>query len=218
MKSRPFKYYFLFIFLFASTFSFSQVDILDSIRTSFKSKGKLYLNLSTKNTFIDGFRSPILGIKIGVEFDRRVRIGGGFNFLKNPIYQDKYIKDINGNNIDTVPNALHFSYMSYFFEYIFYKTKHWEFSIPTQIGIGSSRFEYIYNGKKITENKKTIILYEPSIAGHYKVFKWLGVGGDIGYRLMLKNNKAIERNFNSPTFTFKVMIFYGEIYKALFKK
>ena len=68
------------------------------------------------------------------------------------------------------------------------------------------------------KDKHTIMLYEPAVAWQYKIVKWFGVGGDVGYRLILIKNDAIPENFNSPVYSFKAMIYYDELYKMIFKK
>lgn len=204
----------LFLSLLCST-SFVTAQVVDTIQASLQSKAKFTFKFDTRNSFIANSRAEIFGFKAGVEFGKRLRVGGGLNTLISNLYKDKYIANQNGFT-DTISEKLSFNYWSYYVEYVYYKTKRWEFSVPLQIGIGDSRYEYIYEGKKTTENKKVVLLYEPSISAQYLIFNWLGLGTDIGIRFMLRNNRAIKENFNSPTYSFKVLIFYSEIYKGLF--
>jgi len=46
--------------------------------------------------------------------------------------------------------------------------------------------------------------------------KWVGVGADVGFRFMLTESKALNNKFNSPTYAFKLLIYYSEIFKSLF--
>ena len=103
-----------------------------------------------------------------------------------------------------------------FIEYVFFRNKRWEFSIPLQIGIGNTHYEYHYGDHKFRNNWSVIINYEASISGHYKILKWFGVGAGIGYQLMLKDNPAIKENFNTPVYSIKLKIFLGDIYKSVF--
>jgi len=179
-----------------------------------------------KSTFINGYRSPILTIRAGLDFDHRIRIGAGLSILKlspyepgsdnTPFYLDKIITDTVG--VHLVHPALLFRYINLFAEYVYYKSGRWQFSIPIQFGIGGSSYSYIFNGKNIKESKHTILLYEPAVSGQYKITKWVGAGLDVGYRLMLINNKNIGSKFNSPVYDIKVIVYWRELYKGVVKK
>lgn len=203
------------------------VGLLDSLQFSFQKKPHFFISGASKSTFISGYRSPILTARVGLDFDHRIRIGAGLSMLSNspyeqgrdntPFYLDKIITDVQGKT-DTVHPALQFRYVNLFLEYIYYKSGRWQFSIPIQFGIGGSSYKYTDNGSAVTESKHTILLYEPAVSGHYKITKWFGAGLDVGYRLMLINNKNIGGKFNSPVYDIKVIIFWGEIYQKIFPK
>ena len=199
-------------------------QIFDSIQTSLKTKPHIIGGFGSKNTFIDGFRSPIFTLRGGLEFNRRISMGVGISWLKRPPYEpaqnnlpfylDKLLVEPTGSSV--IHPALQFRYLNLFFEYVYYKTGKWHFSLPIQLGLGDSRYKYKVNGEKMVENKHLIFLYEPGVSGQYKINKWLGAGLDVGYRLMLINNKTIGSRFNSPVYDIKIIIFWGEIYKTIF--
>ncbi len=199
-------------------------QVVDSIRVSFQKKPKLIGGLNAKNTFINGFRSPIYTASVGLDFNHTVRVGAGYSVLRlsnhkdgtdnTPFYLDKTIKNISG--IDTtVHPELQFSYINLFFEYVYFKSKKWQFSVPLQVGIGGSSYKYNFNGEKITEDRHTILLYEPTVSGQYKIIKWFGVKLDVGYRIMLISNKNIGVKFNSPIYNAGVIIYWGELYRMV---
>ena len=191
-------------------------NFIDSIQAGLKKTPKFIFKFDTRNSFIANQSARIFGWKIGVEFGNTLRIGGGFyTLVKHSSALDKTIFDANGT--DTLATAkLMFNYIAYFVDYIFYKKKKWEFSIPLQIGIGRSRYEYTgQDGSLIRLARKTVLLYEPAITGHYKVTKWFGIGMGAGFRIMLINNKALDRKFNSPIYILKIKIFLGDIYRAI---
>ena len=80
-----------------------------------------------------------------------------------------------------------------------------EFPNPVQ-GVGDEKIA----------DKRFVVIYEPGISVSYKIFKWLGAGADIGYRMMLRNNPAIPEKFNSPIYSFYGIIYWGELYKSIF--
>jgi hypothetical protein len=61
-------------------------------------------------------------------------------------------------------------------------------------------------------------IYEPAIAIEYKFVKWIGVGADVGFRFMVTSDRHLNKNFTSPTYAFKLLIYYGEIFKSIFPK
>ncbi|MFH1005090.1 MAG: hypothetical protein V1781_06310 [Bacteroidota bacterium] len=225
--SRFFIFYFLFFISSLWRGEDVKCQIIDSIQISLQQKPCLIGGFSTKSSFIDNFRSPIFSMHIGVDFDNRIRICGGISWLnrspysntKNnaPFYFEKIIIDSLGNT-HTLHSALRFVYFDSYIEYVFYRTTKWQFSIPLHFGIGDTRYEYIYKSEKKIESKKIVFLYQPTVSGHYKIFKWFGVGADVGYRMMIINNKLIGKKFNSPIYDIKAIIFWKELYYDLRKK
>lgn len=223
-----FRFIFL-VFLFLSSLLWkgkeASAQIFDSIQSSLKTKPHIIGGLASKNTFIDGFRSPIFTLRGGLDFNQRINMGVGISWLKRPRYEternnlpfylDKIIVEPAGSSV--IHPALQFRYFNLFLEYVYFKTGKWHFSLPIQIGVGDSRYKYRLNGEKIVENKHFLFLYEPAVSGQYKITNWLGVGLDVGYRLMLINNKNIGSRFNSPVYDIKTIIFWEEVYKSVFK-
>lgn len=195
----------------------SKAQLVDSIGEAVKSKPKFSIRLDNRYSFTATTPSKISGIKVGAEFNDKFRVGGGYNQLNSRLTRPVYI-DSSGVIIDTVVSGLKMSYMSYFIEYVFFKNKRWEFSLPIQIGIGNTHYEYHYGLTKFRNNWSVIINYEASISGQYKIIKWVGIGAGLGYQLMLKDNPAIKENFNTPIYSLKIKIFLGDIYRSVFPK
>lgn len=225
--------FFFLIFLLLFTFFIVTVSavtasaqVFDTIETSLKKHPRLIGGLATKSTFIGGFSSPVFTARAGLDFNDRIRMGIGLSWLKlprfdaardnSPFYLTKSFTDATG--IQTVNPQLQFRYVSFFVEYVYYKAGRWQFSLPIQFGIGDSRYKYSFNGEKVVEGRHAIFLYEPAVSGQYKIIKWFGVGLDVGYRVMLISNKNIGSKFNSPVYDIKALIFWGELYKAAFRK
>jgi hypothetical protein len=212
-----------FFILFIGVFSFkSHSQMADSIQASFKKKPHFMGGLGTKNTFINGFNSPIYTARVGVDFDSRIKLGFGVSWLKLSKHEVgknniPFYIDINSGIYELHP-ALQFRYANLFIEYVYFKTGKWEFSIPIQVGLGDSRYKYSYNGKNIIMARHLVFLYEPAVSGQYKIINWFGVGLEVGYRIMIISNKNIGSKFNSPVYDIKTIIFWGELYKEVLKK
>ncbi len=168
------------------------------------------MQLDNRNSFVSASRARISGVKFGLDYNTKFKLGMGIHFLRDSILKDQFV----GN--DTITSNLNMTYINTYAEYVYYRSRKWEFSMPIHIGIGNTRYEYKYNDEKVEVNKKVVIIYEATLNGHYKIFKWVGISGGIGYRIMLKNNSAIEENFNSPIYHLGVKIFLGDIYRSIF--
>ena len=226
-KCRSFRKGFSSAFFFLTFLIFCHLkgnsQVLDSLQASLKKTPRLLGGVATKNTFINGFRSPIYTARIGLDFDSRIKFGMGISWLKlskyevgrnnTPFYIDKTFADLSGYH--TVHPALQFRYVNLFVDYVYYNVGKWQFSVPVQIGIGDSRYKYSYGDENVIEARHIIFLYEPVVSGQYKIIKWFGVGLDVGYRIMVISNKNIGSKFNSPVYDIKTIIFWGELYKAV---
>jgi hypothetical protein len=220
-KINPVLVKIVFIFLSLVTAPAS-AQLLDSIQKSVRKKPKFDFWLESRNSFVSSRRAEMRGIKVAAAFNKNFYVGGGLNFLKsndnnlNKFSKNIYVTDSLGMP-DTVKAKLQLIYLCYFLEYVFYKTHKWEFSVPVQIGFGGSWYEYEYNGNYKIQ-RHPVILYEPALSGEYMIFKWFGVGANLGFRLMLVKNKKIPERFTSPLYTLKTNIYWGELYKLAFPK
>ena len=207
MRSSDKKFFIFFLFVYNFSVSFSQVR--DSLQKTLSQKPKLTGGISTRYSFITGFATSVRCASLGAEFANKLRTGIGYCWLKLPdfdntksenqlpFYKNKYVTDASGN-ADTVVSSLNLNYLIYYSEFIFYRTKHWQFSIPFRAGIGNSFYFYDYLGTKVKASKRTVFLYEPSVCLEYKFFRFFGVGAEVGYTFMFFNNKEIQEKFNYP--------------------
>lgn len=198
----------------------SNAQFMEEIQNSMTKKPKIIFKFDTRKSFIGGSNVTVFGWKLGVEFDKRIRFGGGFNNLteNHSSNLDKVIMDENG--IDTLHvGILSFTYFCYFVDYILIRKPKWEISYPIQIGFGSSSFQYIdEKSGPVKLNPGSVVLIETAITGHYKLTKWFGIGAGVGYRFMLQNNKDLDAKFNSPIYIFKFKLFLGGIIDSFSKK
>lgn len=193
----------------------SNAQLISSLKKEFQQKPKFSLRFDTRNSFISNKAAKIRGIKFGLDYGKDVTVGMSFNWLDKKFSTTKEVKV----GADTLEANLDFGYLGFYFEYTFFRTEHWEISIPVQLGFGSTYFAYKDgNDKQKRLSQKPIIVYEPSMTADYRFWRYLGVGAGVGYRLMLVNNKDIEGNFNSPIYVLKLKVYLGDIYKDVFKK
>lgn len=188
-----------------------KAQLLDSIAYSFQFRPKPAFILNTRNSFITSQAVKIRGVNVGLNFNKTTKVGLGFNWLGTALR-----KPI--SNLEEPTEAtLRFWFIAPYFEYAFYRSDRWEVSIPIHLGFGRSGYVYEHGGVEHRIDEAGIVLYEPSMTAIFKPIRYLGVGVGTGYRLMLRNNKAIEERFTSPTYTLKFQVYFGEIYRAIAK-
>lgn len=192
----------------------------DSLDACIKRGGKLTGSFGTRNSFISQSRADIFGIKGGVSFGRKLRVGGGFFFLKqrdgSPLNYKQALYNPETGLEENVQLKLNLYYWAYYVEYVYHKSKRWEFSTPLQFGIGASSYSYHFSDHKERHQTHLVLLYEPGVSIEYSIFQWLGVSGHIGYRFMLKNNRSIRQSFNSPMYAAGISIYWDELFKLAF--
>jgi len=201
-----------FIFLFVQ----SKAQYLDTLHEVFKHKSNFTARLESRYSLINNQITSVTGIRLGVAFQRKLRLGGGISWLKT-----EYKKTIQNVEADEQYRNtllfLKFGYMCFYADFVFYKTKHWQLSVPIQAGMGMIWYQKFSDYKIFgNETKYGLLIYEPGITVQFKVFKWFAVGSDIAYRFALKNNKKISERLSSPTYSLKIIILFDQLFFQMF--
>lgn len=204
------KILFLFLFLLPFHSIYSQ-NVEKDFSESLNKDGVIFLRFDTKNSFISNSKVKIWGVNLGFNHNNTVKYGLGFYNLLSPIHKNFY--DSYDGITDTIPTSFNFTYLSLFGEYVFYHSKHWETSLPIQIGIGGTNYSGHLNDSSYIYNNKPILHYEATLTGQYKFWKYFGLGAGVGYRIMLINNKDIDLKLTSPIYSVKFKFFIGELYR-----
>jgi hypothetical protein len=187
----------------------------DSLHASLRGRVSIGGGFDSRNSFISNRRAHIWGIKAAAELGDLVQLGVGYNRHDNNLNRTVYFSTPSGS-IDSANGELHMDYVSWYARYVFFRKGRWKFAIiPFQLGVGRSRYMYMRGEEKVFTAKKSIVVYETGFNISFKIFKWLGVGGDIGVRWMLKDNPAIPEKFNSPQYSFYTIIYWTEIVRAI---
>ncbi len=206
---------------------YSAINLFACKDTSVVSKRpKLVFSFDGRYSFIKSEAVNISGLKLGLDFRNKFRIGIGVYGLLKPEEYSGNVTRPNGTKKIVIPfNAtLNLWYGVIYGEYVIAHKKRWEISIPIQFGVGQSqidaepiRKENISSIKYLNKNDQntTVFLIEPSITGYYKVFSWIGVGTGIGYRRMIGADDTMNQNFNNPIYIIKVKLFLGDFIKVV---
>lgn len=193
-----------------------KAQFMDSLNVVFNYKRSIDARLESRISFINNELISVAGARLGVAFQRKLRLGAGLSWLKSDVKNTSYTMRSDGFS-DTNVTYLKFAYICYYVDFVFHKTKRWQLSVPIQLGTGASWFQKrsdYYSGNK--DKKYFLLLYEPGITAQFKMFKWLGLGSDVGYRFTMKNNKKVGEKLSSPTYSFKLLIWFDQLYFDLF--
>jgi hypothetical protein len=202
----------LFIITFICCSSlFARAQLIDTLQQAITRKATFTFSFTSRNSFITTYSAYIFGYSVGVTFDKKLTIGGGFNALNSIITKDRTIDGT------TVKEYLSFVYFSYFVQYAISLTKHWKlYVMPFCLGAGSSSYQYTYQLKNTVEDSYTVVPFEPQVELDYNFNRWLGLYTQVGFRFMLINNPAIPQNFNSPIYSYGVLFSPFEFLSAIF--
>jgi len=184
------------------------INLSDSLRQVFRLRITPSFKFDTRNSFITGSRAKVYGLKAGVSFGKRISIGLGYNFIGTKLRENTSL-----DNIEIKDAEIRMNYVAPYVEYGFFQRGPWEIGTSIQLGVGSSFHRYSDNGSERIIHRGRVILYEPVMSCEYKIFKLIGVGVGCGYRIMLKNNRAIEQQFTSPVYALRVRLIFDELYR-----
>jgi hypothetical protein len=214
----------IFILYFVCECASYKAQWMDSIRDIFRHGYSIDARIESRNSFVNNQLINIQGLRLGLSFNRKLKVGCGFswlkadglNWLKTNIKKDFYETNAIGK-VDTISKFLKLSYVCVYADFVFYKTKRWQLSVPIQFGMGHLWFQ---TGKKFALRNRNpkyfLLLYEPGITVQYKIFKWAGIGADVAYRFALQDSKKTGERLSSPSLTFKVLIWFDQLFYELF--
>lgn len=191
-------------------------QFLDSLKSDFNNKKiTVDFNIETRNSFLLNDTVKFRGIKIGARFGKNIAIGLSFNWLKSNLYnQISYFYD---SSKDTTKGYFKMAYFALYTKIVYHKTKRWEYSIPLQIGYGNS---WLQKTEKLSfkhqQFKKTMIIYEPTVSVQFKILKWLGIAGNIGYRFVWHKEEKILSNLNGPIYVLNVNLMLNQLFFEIF--
>ncbi len=199
------------IIIFISISFFAKGQFLDTFKVFLHSKPSIDVRLESRYSFMNNSPTKVSGVRLGLTFRRKLRVGIGYSWLNTPVYDKEIVSDELGNK-KAVTSFFKFGYVCYYADFVFHKTKRWQLSVPIQVGTGMYWTRYD-DGTKITNSKKRLLLfYEPGITVQYKITQWLGLGVDVCARLALRNTNYVGNKLNSFVLAPKLLIWFDQIF------
>lgn len=161
-------------------------------------------------------RARMNGVKIGLEFYKRVRLGFGV-YGNNNFYQINFPAAQEDHRFSGRMN-----YVTTFGEAVFYRSFRWELSSSIARGRGQILLNTYDASTSIPELTRSdtisdIRLYDFGAHSQFKIFPWFGLGVGVGYRtLNLPSHPELQGLFSDPYVDFKIKVFLGYAIKGIF--
>ena len=188
----------LFMIL-VSTVGHAQIS--DSIFSILKDKPTFFAKLDTRGSFVSNRHVRLNGIKAGLVFENKLKVGLGYSWLRT-----NYTPFYNGNHVDLKSRNF-----STFIDYIFYTQDKLQLNANLQLGLGN--LYYDLDGEKVA--RSFAVFYEQSATVEYRIIKYFGIGLGVGYRLVAFSKKRINENLSSPVYIARFKLYFGDMIKAI---
>ena len=157
----------------------------------------------------------VYGAGAGVEFNRAHLYSLGIYALtKNA---ESRLAVANNQGITSLNQRWALTFASLHYTYTFYNKKKIEFQLPFEIGIGRGKIQVRDNfDNLIVLEKGAIIPFQFGFYCEWKLTKYFGLRGSVGYRKILIG-KIFSRNFDSPYYSFGLSIYLSNIREGVIK-
>ena len=189
-------------------------QFLDTLHNVFNQRSHIDARLESRYGLINNTATMVRGVRLGIVFNRKLRLGGGLSWLNTNYFESK-IDILENNEVLITDRFLKLTYFCFYADFVFHKTKRWQLSVPIQAGGGVAWYQDHSKYDWQAYPKYPIFLYEPGITVQFKIFRWLGVGSDVGCRMVIKDQRIKER-ISSPIISLKVMFWPNQLYFMLF--
>ena len=203
------RIYLTFLFVFICVSNISGQSFEQELKEAIKTSPRFEFRMDSRHSFINQRGVKTAGFKLGVQFAEKLSFGLGYNQLWSPLSNTI---SYDSRSVDV---ELGFWNISPYVEYVFFRDKRWELSIPVQAGLGRSFYK---NESELGDpiiRSEFVISYEPAITFQYRILKYFGAGFGVGYRFMVVSNGQLEEQFTSPVYIFKTRIYFQDILKDL---
>ncbi len=208
----------IFAIILFTTISLSiKGQFLDTFKVFLRSRPSIDARLESRYSFLNNNATKVSGVRLGLSFRRKLRVGIGYSWLDAKVSDKKIITDDYGKLI-TTDEFLKFGYVCYYADFVFHKTKRWQLSVPIQVGTGLYWTQYHDGEKTIKTKQRFLLFYEPGITVQFKITKWCGLGMDVCARLALKNTKYVGEKLNSFVLAPKLLIWFDQIFYSIAPK
>jgi len=197
---------------------FGQTQMDTSTFQPHEKEWRILVDFDANRSFFSGRPVKINGIRIGAKYRYKHRFGLGlYSLKKGVVFRDIPVEEPDAT--DTSYTRFDAGFGALFYEYTFFTSKRWELIVPSYIGFGNISVSYtdttgVYQPLK----DKPFSSLGTGIGAQFKIVRWFGVKGAIGYRRIIYGSDPVREAFNGIYYKYGVAIFIGELYKMAFKR
>jgi hypothetical protein len=196
------------LFLFAV--NISKAQLFDTIQADLKKKPVFHYKFDSRSAFIGNRNANVWGIKVGIGYNKRIRFGIGYNYLKSRL--PAKVNLISPDSGEPIKTRLRMRYVSFYAEYVYHRKNKWELSVPVQLGIGSTKYVSFTDPKNNYQSPGyLVVLYEPCLSVNYRVVPFVAIGTEMGLRLALVKNRNVAEQLTAPIYVFKVLVYWSDM-------
>ena len=212
------KYWGAYIILFLLSINLTQAQGQghnpDSVEIPKKKKVSFFMGFDGRNSFVFKKRAKIQGLRLGLRVNRKDRIGVGIYGLTENV-ELPGLSDENGE----YQFSMAFNYLSLIYEKTFYQIGHWSFLWGAQFGGGGVVPVRKYGDELIeTYPEIGVMVGEGMGMTEYRLWRWIVLGFDVGYRSCFSKDKNVKKSFSAPVYAFRFRLDAGELWKLMTKK
>lgn len=210
MKKGAGVFCFKYVFSFFLFLLFANASLAGD---STKIKPRFLIGLDSYHAFVADDAVHVGGGFVGVGIGERWRIGAGiYGLAKRTSYPD-----FSFGPRDSLKASFGFSYADYFVEYTFLKWRRWSLSVPVQLGAGNADVSFVSADTTFRGNYQRLIsVCVVELMTRYKILRWCGLGGGVGYRTGFTRDKNFRQRLYSPIWEFHFDIYLGELWRMIF--
>ncbi len=182
----------------------------DSVNYYMKFKPTLTGDFDSKKTFVTGKGVGIKGLELGVNYGNKISYMLGWYFLREPIISNATLYRGTVKEA-TYKTKVSIHYLSLIAEYSVLKSHRWNINMPLQIGVGTAKKIFSDSLTIMPPQKSTIFPVELSFTGTYRIWRFLGLSGGLGYRRAFSGNIIKDEDFNGIMYRFGMKIWFGDL-------
>lgn len=151
------------------------------------------------------------GLQAGIILYEKHTLGFGIYSIANE--SKKPVKITDQNNIIRY-EELYMHYLTLYYEYSIFDTRFFEMDLPLEIGIGKYNYNLKDSGRTavIWKEQGPVKVTGGGIQIILKPFKWIGVSGMAGFRIVAFNKKT-NLNLNGFYYSYGIWVDLRQIYR-----
>ena len=196
---------------------FTKFDTLQSPPEYPYKEWRMFFRLDIKKSFAHSQKTRFNGFNFGMTYKERHRFGLGLYVSKRVLLDNVFVDEPDVAEDSEV--GVHVSYLGLFYEYILFNKPKYDVGISVIFANADLTTDYTDTNDVVKPyiNEK-IPLIELFVGGRYKVLRWVGINGGIGYRFIFTHDAIDNKALSGMVYRVGVGLYLGDLWKMANKK